>query len=170
MAGASFARGRSYHLAPLSIARLDALGRKQPADCMEQPDCQYAVAEEAGARSVLRAVVKETDRKEATPLAAIGSCTVTLTYLDVNTGQVTATTAANSLLCQGAPLTEALAVCCSSFCRCEQPAPRRGARGRRALPRNLFHSDGGRRAPRGGAGPYGRWRGAPAVPGRMKKE
>jgi hypothetical protein len=85
---------RKDHLAPLSTARLDALLRKPPADCLGQADCQYAVAEEAGARSVLRAVVKETDPKEATPLAPVGSCTVTLTYLDVNAGQVTATAAA----------------------------------------------------------------------------
>lgn len=100
---------RKDHLAPLPKARLDTLLRKQPADCLDQPDCQYAVAEEAQARSVLRVAVTAADPKAATSLAPTDSCSVMLTYLDVNAGQVTSTAEAKSTVCAGSSLTESLA-------------------------------------------------------------
>ncbi len=100
---------RKSHLAPLPQARLDAVVHKQSADCLEQPDCQYAVAEEAQARSILRVAVKETDAKEATPLEPVGGCTATISYLDINAGQVTSTAEAKSPVCSGMTLSDVLA-------------------------------------------------------------
>lgn len=100
---------RTSHLAPLPQARLNAVVHKQSADCLEQPDCQYAVAEEAQARAVLWVAVKETDAKEATPLDPAGGCTVTISYVDINAGPVTSTAEAKSPVCSGVTLSDVLA-------------------------------------------------------------
>lgn len=99
---------RKNHLAPLPDNRLAFLLAKQPADCMEQADCQYAVAEQAQARSVLRVLVKEPATGRSEDVVPTSSCSVELAYFDVNAGAVAASGATESRACAGPPLLGAL--------------------------------------------------------------
>lgn len=99
---------RKNHLAPLSPARLGFLLSKQPANCLEDLDCQFAVAEQAEARSVLRVQVTEVAKKDAPSQPRFARCSVEVSYLDVNAGQVGATGATETLDCDQAHLTGGL--------------------------------------------------------------
>ena len=101
---------RQKHLAPLPQSRLTLLLAKRTATCLEETDCQFAIAEQAQARVVLRALVltKEEASKEAAPASPPATCLVQLEYLDVNAGQVAATGATENTECSGPPLVGAL--------------------------------------------------------------
>lgn len=93
---------RKSHLAPLPQNRLSLLVSKQPAQCLDTADCLFSVAEQAQARTVLKATIQvATDRE--------GSCIAQLEYLDVNAGQITGSRTTDPVVCAGAPLTDALA-------------------------------------------------------------
>lgn len=87
------------HLAPLSQARLASLLSKHPPNCLEAPDCQYAVAEQAEARSVLRVLVKDANANDAAASKRFARCAVELSYLDVNAGEVAASGATETFDC-----------------------------------------------------------------------
>lgn len=97
------AAARANHLAPLPQGRLALLLSKRAADCLDQPDCRFAVAEQVQARSVLLVAVKEKD-KESAP----ASCSIQIDYLDVNAGQVAASGTTEATPCDAPALTEAL--------------------------------------------------------------
>lgn len=103
---------RKNHRAPLPQERLDVLLRKRPAACLQQADCQLAVAEEAEARSILRVQIQARGPGDAAQGSAAspssGACSVRIEYLDVNAGQVTGSGDAQSRECSGPLLMEAL--------------------------------------------------------------
>lgn len=102
------AAARRNHQAPLAQERFATLLRTQPADCLQQPDCRFVVAERADARSILSVLVKEEQSPSNAPSDAGGGCSLSLEYLDVNAGQVAAQGSTQSHPCSGPPLTEAL--------------------------------------------------------------
>lgn len=100
---------RKNHLAPLPPSRLALLLSKRTPTCLENADCQFAVAEQAQARSILKARVKLDADRDASTSSAPSRCAVELEYLDVNAGQRVGTASTELTDCEGQPLTDALA-------------------------------------------------------------
>lgn len=121
---------RKHHLAPLPPSRLNLLLGKRPAGCFEDRDCRYSIAEQAQARSLLRAWVQEEapastdgDRSSDNSKSADKDsekdndsaarppprrCTVQLEYLDINAGQVAAVGVVPQTVCAGPALVDAM--------------------------------------------------------------
>lgn len=99
---------RSQHQAVVGEERLKALLSVRPATCLDEPDCQLAVAEQAGARSVLQVQVMDPSGQPILAADSEPSCVLQLAYVDVSVGQVAARGDTPSTACGGAALTQAV--------------------------------------------------------------
>lgn len=98
---------RRKHLEVLSDLRLKALLSPRPAECLNELECQLAVAEQA--RALWMLVVEVTGPGGAEGAEPSASCGLQLLYVDVTAGQVAARTSASNIPCEGPALTAAIA-------------------------------------------------------------